>query len=344
MGSKMIGDGCPAYIIAELSCNHRQDYSIAERSIDAIAASGADAVKLQTARPDRLTLDCNRKEFIISGGTPWDGRTLYDLYCETQTPWDWHKPLMERAHSKGLDFFSSPFDEGAIEFLVGLGVPAFKIASFEAIDPQLIRAAAKHQLPVIISTGVSSEEDIEMGVEACRSVGNEKVILTKCTSAYPAELSDANLRAIPQMRKRFNCSVGLSDHTIGGFVAAASVAVGSCLIEKHFILDRKLGGPDAGFSMEPHEFKEMVEQVRLMEAALGSKDVGVGGKASSNRIFARSLFVVEDIKAGELLNPQNVRSIRPGYGLPPKEFDRVVGSRAKVDLQRGTPLAWELID
>ena len=343
IGDRRVGDGCPSYIVAEMSCNHRQDYSIAERTIDAIAETGADAVKLQTARPEALTLKCNREEFIISGGTPWDGRTLYDLYCETQTPWEWHKPLMERARKKGLGFFSSPFDLEAVEFLADLGVPAFKIASFEAVDPQLIRAAAKHNLPVIISTGISMESDIELGLQTCRSVGNENVILTKCTSAYPAPLSAANLRALPAFRERFNCLVGLSDHTVGNAVAVGSVAVGGCFIEKHIILDRSLGGPDAGFSMEPSEFKEMVTEVRQMEGALGSAEIDVT-VGSGNRIFARSLFVVEEIKKGDILDLNNVRSIRPGHGLPPKELELILGRRAKLDIARGTPLSWELID
>lgn len=344
LGKRFVGDGCPSYIIAELSCNHRQDFSIASKTLDAIAESGADAVKLQTANPGMLTLDCNRSEFIIKGGTPWDGRTLYDLYCETQTPWDWHQPLMEQANKLGLDFFSSPFDLEAVEFLADLGVPAFKIASFEAVDPQLIRAAAKHGVPIIISTGISTEEDMALGVETCRSVGNKNVILTKCTSAYPAPIEKANLRGIPAMRSKFGCLVGLSDHSEGASVAVGSIAVGGCLIEKHFILDRELGGPDASFSMEPKEFRHMVDEVRQMEAALGSGSLVEGGPSSSSKIFARSLFVVEPIKKGQMFSEQNVRSIRPGNGLPPKDFERVLGRVAKFSIERGTPLSWDLIE
>jgi pseudaminic acid synthase len=345
IGNRLVGDGHPAYIIAEVSCNHRQDYEIARKTVEAIAASGADAVKLQTCRPEGLTMDCDRDEFVIKGGTPWDGRTLYDLYCETQTPWEWHKPLQDLAGKLGLDFFSSPFDEQAVDFLATLEIPAYKIASFEAVDPALIRAAASKGRPIIISTGISDEQDVIIALEACRSVGNDEVALLQCTSAYPAPISQAHLRQIPELAKRFNCPVGLSDHTEGWLAPVGAVVLGACIIEKHFILDRNLGGPDAGFSMEPTEFGTMVRHVREIESALGKPVLELGGEISKKgKTFARSLFVVSEVQAGEPLTRDNVRSIRPGYGLPPRDFERILGKRAKCHISKGTPLSWDLIE
>lgn len=345
IGNHKIGADYPAYIIAEVSCNHRQDFSIAEKTVRAIAESGADAVKLQTCTPEGLTLDCDRDEFVIRGGTPWDGRTLFDLYCETQTPWEWHRPLKELAESLGLDFFSSPFDESAVDLLSELDVPAYKIASFEAVDIRLIELAAEKGKPIIISTGIASETDIDDAIAACHRVGNTQILLTKCTSAYPAPLSAANLLQIPTMSERFGCLVGLSDHTEGALAAIGAVAVGACLIEKHFILDRKLGGPDAEFSMEPAEFADMVNQVRAMEEALGHPTLEMSGEISTKgKFFARSLFVVEDIDAGTILTRSNLRSIRPGHGLAPKHLDSLLGRRVKTAVSRGTPMDWNLLE
>lgn len=345
IGKRAIGQGHPAYIIAEVSCNHRQDFDIARKTLEAIAKSGADAVKLQTCTPDGLTLDCDREEFVIRGGTPWDGRTLFDLYTETKTPWEWHAPLQDLAGELGLDFFSSPFDLKAVEFLESLNVPAYKIASFEAVDPHLIKAAASKGRPMIISTGVSNERDVECALEACRSAGNEQIILLQCTSAYPAPLESANLRQIPALRERFGCLVGLSDHTEGHLAPVGAVALGGCVIEKHFILDRSLGGPDAGFSMEPAEFEKMVNEVRRMEKALGVAELDMTQRSSKQgKAFARSLFIVEDIAAGEILTLKNVRSIRPGHGLAPRELDSVLGLRAGKHIPKGTPLQWDLIE
>ncbi|MDB4603796.1 pseudaminic acid synthase [bacterium] len=340
-----VGAGCPAYLIAEMSCNHRQDYSIAKKTLRAIAASGADAVKLQTAKPETLTLDSDREEFVIKGGTLWDGRTLYDLYKETQTPWDWHEPLQKLATDLGLDFFSSPFDESAVGFLASLDIPVYKIASFEAVDPQLIKAAAGQGKPIIISTGIASDDDIEIALQACREVGNDQIILLKCTSAYPAPLEAANLRQIPALSERYEVPIGLSDHTESWIAPVGAVALGACVIEKHFILDRKLGGPDASFSLEPEEFKMMVQRVREVESAMGEAGLNSFNQGEQKaRMYARSLFVVEDIAQGEPFTDKNVRSIRPGFGLPPKEYDQVIGRKAKFRLERGTPLQWDLID
>lgn len=344
IGKKTIGEGHPTYIIAEVSCNHRQDFDIALKTVEAIANSGADAVKLQTCTPSGLTLDCNRDEFIIKGGTPWDGRTLYDLYTETQTPWEWHGPLQKLAHELGLDFFSSPFDLEAVDFLESLDVPAYKIASFEAVDPQLINAAASKGKPIIISTGVASERDIECAIDACHSAGNKQIILLQCTSAYPAPLESTHLRHIPALAQRFDCLSGLSDHTNGHLASVGSVAVGGCMIEKHFILDRALGGPDAGFSMEPNEFSQMVDQVRRMERALGAQKLELDGNISENaKIFSRSLFAVQDINAGEILTHDNIKSIRPGYGLSPKHLNELIGMPAKISVSRGTPITWKVV-
>lgn len=342
--NRKIGEGCPAYIIAEMSCNHRQDYSIAEKTLRAIAESGADAVKLQTAKPETLTLDCDREEFVIKGGTLWDGRTLFDLYKETQTPWEWHEPLQKLAAELGLDFFSSPFDASAVTFLASLNIPVYKIASFEAVDPQLIQAAAKQGKPIIISTGVTTEEDIVIALAACKEVGNDQVILLKCTSAYPAPIEAANLRQIQALSRRFEVPVGLSDHTAGWIAPVAAVAAGACVIEKHFILDRELGGPDAPFSSEPADFKIMVDRVREVEAAMGQGNLdSFKTRNQKSGAFARSLFVFEDIAEGEALSEKNIRSIRPGNGLPPKEYQNVLGRKAKCFLERGTPLSWDLL-
>lgn len=328
-----------ALVIAELSANHNGSLELALRTIKAMKAAGADAVKVQTYTPDTMTIDCANKYFRIKGGTLWDGRTLYDLYKEAMTPWEWHPKLKKCAADNGLEFFSSPFDPTAADFLEKLGVPAYKIASFEITDIPLIRCVAAKGKPVIISAGIASEGEIREAVAACRRSGNRQVVLLKCTSAYPAPASEANLLTMPDMRRRFRCPAGLSDHTTGWAVPVAAAALGARVVEKHFILDRKYGGPDAAFSMEPREFGEMVKAVREAEAALGKVTYELSAKIKKNRVFARSLFVVRDVQKGEKVSAENVRSIRPGHGLAPKFLPAVLGKIFKTALKAGTPLS-----
>jgi pseudaminic acid synthase len=325
-------------IIAELSANHGGSYETAAATIRAAAAAGADAVKLQTYTPELITLDCDDAPFRIGHGTLWDGRTLYDLYREAHTPREWHEGLMEVARGEGLICFSSPFDATAVDFLERLDVPAYKIASFEITDIPLIEHAASKGKPMLISTGIATLDEIAAAVDACRRTGNERVTLLQCTSAYPARAEEANLLTIPDLRARFGTAVGLSDHTPGHTVAVAAVALGAQVIEKHLILSRSQGGPDAAFSMEPDEFRAMVAAVRETEAALGEATYELSEQAAANRRFARSLFVVEDIARGEPITEKNVRSIRPSDGLPPKYLPLLLGQRASRDLKRGTPL------
>jgi pseudaminic acid synthase len=334
----------PAFIVAELSANHRQDIELAKDTICAMKESGADAVKLQTYTPDTMTIDCNNEYFQIKQGTLWDGKTLYELYQEAYTPWEWHYELKELAEKLGLIFFSTPFDKTAVDFLEELDVPAYKIASFEITDIPLIEYTASKGKPMIISTGIATLCDIQEAVEACKRVGNDQVILLKCTSAYPAPLEDVNLRTIPNMAETFDCIVGLSDHTLGISVPIAAVALGAKVIEKHFILSRDIETPDRDFSLTPEEFKEMVKAIREVEKALGKVSYELTEKMKKGREFSRSLFVVKDVKAGEVFTEENVRSIRPGYGLHPKYLRDVMGKRAKRDIKRGTPLSWELIE
>jgi pseudaminic acid synthase len=332
------------FIIAELSANHGHDINIAKETIKAAKESGADAIKVQTYTADTLTIDCHNEYFKLDSGTIWDGRTLYDLYSEAYTPWEWQRELMEYANSLGLIFFSTPFDKTAVDFLEELNVPLYKVASFEIMDIPLIEYIASKGKPMIMSTGVASLSDIEAAIEACKRVGNDQIILLKCTSSYPAKIEDANLNTIPNMKETFSVEVGLSDHTLGITVPIVSIALGARVIEKHFILDKSIGGPDASFSLEPSEFKQMVEAVRDAEMALGKVDYSMNEKKKSSRLLGRSLFVVKDIKAGERFTDQNVRSIRPGNGLAPKYFNEVIERTAKCDLNKGTPLSWDLIE
>jgi pseudaminic acid synthase len=333
----------PIFIIAELSANHGGSIEHAAKTIRAAAKAGANAVKLQTYTADTLTIDCDNQYFRIGGGTAWDGKTLYNLYKEAYTPWEWHADLKKVAEECGLDFFSTPFDETAVDFLEELGVPFHKVASFELVDIPLLRKVGSTHKPVIMSTGMASEEEIHEAVETLRKAGCTDLTLLKCTSSYPAEPKDANLLTIPDMAAKFGCPVGISDHTIGIAVPVAAVGLGICMIEKHFTLSRADGGPDSSFSLEPAEFKEMVEAVRLAEQALGTICYGGTASEAKTKVFRRSLFAVKDIKAGELFTTENVRSIRPGYGLLPREFDRVLGSTAACDIIRGTPLSIQLI-
>jgi len=341
--NRKIGKGYSVFIVAELSANHLQKFDNAVKLIKAAKEAGADAVKLQTYTPDTITIDCDNEYFQIKQGTLWDGKTLYQLYKEAYTPWEWQPKLKEIAQREGLICFSSVFDKSAVDFLEEIDVPAYKIASFEITDIPLIEYVASKGKPVIISTGIATLSDIEEAVNACKRMGNNQIALLKCTSAYPAPLEEINLRTIPSMADTFKTVVGLSDHTLGIPVPIASVALGGCIIEKHLTLDRKLGGPDAAFSLEPSEFKEMVKSVREVEKALGEVSYELTKRIRRSREFSRSLFVVKDVKAGEVFTHENVRSIRPGYGLPPKFLKEVLGRRAACDIKAGTPFEWRMI-
>jgi pseudaminic acid synthase len=337
-----IGAGNPVYIIAEMSANHGQDFDQAVKIIEAAAAAGADAVKLQTYTPDSLTLNCDNEYFRIQG-TLWDGRNLYELYGEAYTPWEWQPKLKEIANALGLDMFSSPFDPTAVDFLESMNVPAYKIASFELVDIGLIQKVARTGKPTIMSTGMAMLAEIDEAVTAFRAAGGGDLALLKCNSAYPAPPEEMNLLTIPHLAEAFDVVVGLSDHTLGSEVPVASVALGAAIIEKHFALSRSVPGPDSAFSLEPHEFKAMVDAVRVIEKALGHVSYGVTSKEAQSRRLRRSLFVVADVKEGELFTAENVRSIRPGAGLHTRHLDEVMGKRARGDIQRGAPLAWDLI-
>jgi len=328
-------------IIAELSANHNNDFDLAVRTIQAMAEAGADAVKVQTYRPESLTIDLDTGFFAPRTEGLWKGYTPWKLYTEAAMPYEWQPKLKKVAKDLGLVFFSSPFDFEAVDFLASMPVPMYKIASLEITDIPLIAYAASKGKPMIISTGVAKEQDIQLAIEACRKEGNNQITLLKCTSQYPATIEQANLLTIPDMRQRFGVEVGVSDHTMGSMVPVVAVSLGATVVEKHFILDRKLGGPDSAFSMEPHEFKEMVQAVRQAESALGQVTYKVSETDKNRR---RSLFVVKDIKAGEILTEQNIRSIRPGYGLHPKHYKEVLGKNAKVDLEQGSALYQEGID
>ena len=337
---RRIGPDQPVYIVAEISGNHNQDFDEAVRILHAAKEAGADAIKLQTYTPDTITINCNTEPFRIKG-TMWEGRNLYELYGEAYTPWEWQPKLKQVANELGLDCFSSPFDFTAVDFLEKMDVPAHKIASFELVDIPLIQRVACTGKPVIMSTGMASLTEIDEAVRAFRDTGGKQLVLLKCTSAYPSPPEEMNLRTIPHLAETFGVPVGLSDHTLGIAVPVAAVALGACVIEKHLTLSRAAGGPDAAFSLEPSEFKAMVEAVRTAEKALGRVSYEVTEKEKASRIFRRSLFVVEDMKAGDVFTDQNIRSIRPAHGLPPKYFPEVLDRCAARDLLRGTPLRWE---
>jgi N-acetylneuraminate synthase len=362
INGRRIGPGCPTYIIAEMSANHQQDFDQAVKILEAAKAAGADAIKLQTYTPDTLTIDCDAPYFRISG-TLWNGRTLYDLYGEAYTPWEWQPKLKEIAATLGLDLFSTPFDDTAVDFLERLDVPAYKVASFENGDIPLLRRIAQTGKPIILSTGMATLAEIDeavrtiaegrpktedgketdrdgRSVSGLRSPVSYPLALLKCTSAYPARPEEMHLRTIPHLAAAFGAPVGLSDHTLGIAAPIAAVALGACIVEKHFTLSRSLSGPDSAFSLEPHEFKAMVEAVRSTEKALGSVHYGVSAREAESRVFRRSLFVVQDVQAGEPFTVRNVRSIRPGHGLHPRHLGEVLGRRASQDIPRGTPLSW----
>lgn len=343
INDRSIGVGTSPFLIAEMSANHNGSIEAAYKIIDAAAESGADAVKMQTYRPDTITIDSDLPDFQISDGL-WGGRTLYDLYEEAHTPWDWHKPLFEYARQRGITIFSSPFDATAIDLLEELNTPAYKIASFEAVDHELIRYAASTGKPLIISTGLADLEEIGEAVQAAREAGCQQLALLHCVSGYPAPPSDYNLRVIPDMAKRFGCVVGLSDHTLDHTTAIAAVAMGASIIEKHFTLNREGGGPDDSFSMEPAHLRALCGRARTAWDAMGSVDYGHKSSECGNVKFRRSLYCVKEIRAGERLTHEHVRSIRPGYGLPPKYLETLVGMRVTQDLPTGKPMSWDLIE
>jgi len=326
-----------------MSANHNMDFDQAVKILRAAKDAGADAVKLQTYTPDTMTIKSDRPEFRISSGTIWDGRILYDLYSEAYMPWEWQPKLKEIANDMGLDLFSTAFDSTAVDFLEEMNVPVHKVASFEIVDIPLIEKMAKTGKPLIISTGMATLAEIDEAVSAAKGAGASQIALLKCNSAYPAPPEEMNLRTIPHMAEGFGVPVGLSDHTLGIEVPIAAVAVGACIIEKHFTLSRDIPSPDRAFSIEPHELKALVNAVRTAEKALGRVYYGVSEKETQSRVFRRSLFVVKDMKAGETFTEENVRSIRPGYGLPPKFLKEVLGRKSTRDIKCGTPLSWDCI-
>jgi len=343
IGERVIGIGHPVYIIAEMSANHGQSFEQAVRLVHAAKEAGADALKLQTYTPDTITIDCDKPDFFINKGTIWDGKNLYRLYGEAYTPWEWQPELKKLSESLGMDCFSSPFDSTAVDFLEGMDVGAYKIASFELVDTGLLRKVASTGKPVIMSTGMATDDEIAEAVQTLRSAGCRQLSLLKCTSAYPAPLDEMNLRTIPDLSKRFGAVAGLSDHTMNIVGPVAAVALGACIIEKHLTLSRGDPGPDSAFSLEPAEFRAMVDAVRDVEKALGRVTYEASGREKASRSFRRSLYVVEDLKQGDVFSSKNVRSIRPGYGLPPRDMEKVLSRKARTDIARGTPLHWDLI-
>ena len=344
LGNRAIGPNEAPFIIAELSGNHDQSLDKALAMVDAAAKCGADAIKLQTYTPDTITLDLHQNEFYIDNpDSLWHGYSLYKLYEKAMTPWQWHKPLFDRAKALGMLAFSSPFDLSAVDYLQQLDVPCYKIASFENIDHALLAAVARTGKPVIVSTGMASQVELAEAVEVLRANGCNDIILLKCTSNYPARPVDANLTTIPHLAQLFNCQVGLSDHTMGVGVSVAAVALGATVIEKHFVLDRSEGGIDAEFSMEPAEFSLLVSECRKAKDALGKVHYGCTDKEIASRIHRRSLYIAKDMQAGDVFTPENLRSVRPGLGLAPKYLPQFLGRKVKQDVKMGTPLSWELI-
>jgi len=332
-----------AFIIAELSANHNGSIEVAIETIRAAKRAGADCIKLQTYTQDTLTIDSKKDDFMIKGGTIWDGTNYYSLYKKAHTPWQWHKKLFDVAKEEGLVCFSSPFDFTAVDFLEKLNCPAYKIASFEITDIPLIEYIAKKNKPIIISTGISDLKDIELAVNTCKSSGNDKIIILKCTSSYPAPIDEANLIMIKDLKEKFNLHIGLSDHTLGFISPVVAVSMGAKVIEKHFIIDKSIGGPDSSFSLDEKEFTEMVKMVRIAESSIGKIDYNLTEKQISGRNFSRSLYVVQDVKKGEEITLENVKSIRPGYGLHPKNFHKILGKKFKKNYEMGTRMSFDLI-
>jgi pseudaminic acid synthase len=343
IGAFEINNTSPVFIIAELSANHNGSLATAIETIRAAKRAGADAIKFQTYTADTITIDCDKDDFIIKD-TIWGGRKLYDLYKEAYTPWEWHKELFEVAKEEGLVCFSSPFDKTAVDFLEELEVPAYKIASFEITDIPLIEYVASKGKPIILSTGIAEQADIELALDACQRMGNNDIALLKCTSSYPAPINEANMVMVKDLAERYGVISGLSDHTMGATVPIVATCFGAKIIEKHFILDRSIGGPDASFSMNEEEFTAMVKAIREAESAIGNVDYTLTEKQKKGKDFSRSLYVVKDIKAGEVITEENVKSIRPGFGLHPQYYYKVLGKTIKVGVKRGTGLSIELIN
>lgn len=344
IGNKYIGTGHPCFVIAEMSGNHNMNYKRAEQIIRAAAEAGVDAVKLQTYTADTITLDSTQPYFYTEAGGLWAGQTLYDLYQQAYTPWEWQPKLKKLADELGILLFSSPFDVTAVDFLEKMEVPAYKIASFEINDTQLLKKVAETGKPILMSTGIADLADIELAVQICRAAGNEQIILLKCTSAYPSPYEEMKLAMIANMNETFSCNVGLSDHSLGDEVALGAVALGACVIEKHFTLKRSDGGVDADFSMEAEEMKQMVNRIRNLEAAIGNVDYGLTEIQKRERRFSRSLFVCSSIRKGETFTTENIRSIRPNNGLPVKYLEQILGKKATRDLDYAKPLTWEDIE
>lgn len=343
LGSSSIGENSPTFIVAEMSANHLQDYDRAIRIIHAAKDAGADAIKLQTYTPDTITIDAPQDCFQIHDSL-WEGMTFHKLYQEAYTPWEWQPRLKEEAEKLGLLCFSSPFDFTAVDFMEQMKMPAYKLASYEINDIPLIRKIARLHKPVIFATGIAEFEDIELALSVCKEEGNEDVILLKCVSSYPTPYEMINLNTISTLADKYDCIMGLSDHSMGSAVAVASVALGARMVEKHLTLSRADGGPDGAFSMEPQEFKQMCQDIRIVEKALGSSTYSLTPEQKKEHSESRSLFVVKDMKKGELFTPENCRSIRPGIGLHTKYYEEILGKRATTDIQKGTPLSWELVN
>ena len=342
IGNRTIGEEAPCFIIAELSANHNGSLETAIETIKAAKRAGADAIKLQTYTADTMTIDSNKEDFIIKG-TIWEGKNLYKLYQEAYTPWEWHEKLFRVAADEGLVCFSSPFDQSAVDFLETLNTPAFKIASFEITDIPLIEYTASKNKPIIISTGIAQQEDIVLALEACHRMGNHDIALLKCTSSYPAPIDEANMIMVSDLAERYDVIAGLSDHTMGNIVPVVAICFGAKVIEKHFILDKSIGGPDASFSMDEKEFAEMVIAVRQAEKAIGEVNYNLTEKQKKGKDFSRSIYVVKDVKKGEVVTKNNIRSIRPGFGMSPKFFHDVLGKTFTVDVERGTPLSDKML-
>lgn len=342
---KELGDGCKPFIVAELSGNHQQDYALAEKMIEAAADAGADAIKLQTYTPDTMTLDMHHDEFMVNeNNSLWEGESLYELYAKASTPWEWHKPLFDKAKLLGLIAFSSPFDASAVDFLETLDVPCYKIASFENNDLPLIKKVAKTGKPVIISTGMASQNEINELLITIRATGNDQIILLKCTSNYPADASDSHLATMTDMQETYDCLVGLSDHSAGISVSLAGVALGACLVEKHFVLDREAGGVDSAFSIEPLELKNLVIESEKVSRAIGIVQYGGSENEQQSKKYRRSIYCSKEIKKGEILSKNNIKIIRPGFGLAPKYFERILGTTANQDISIGTAIDWAFFD
>ena len=343
IGNLEINSDSKIFIIAELSANHNGSLDTALETIRAAKRAGADCIKLQTYTAETITIDSRKDDFLIKG-TIWEGRNLHELYQEAYTPWEWHQALFEEAKNQGLICFSSPFDTTAVDFLESLNVPAYKIASFEITDVPLIEYVASKGKPIILSTGIAEIEDIELAIDACKRMGNHDIALLKCTSSYPAPIEEANMIMVQDLATRFGVISGLSDHTMGATVPVVATCFGAKIIEKHFILDREIGGPDASFSMNEEEFTAMVKAIREAEKAIGVVDYTLTEKQAKGKDFSRSLYVVQDIKAGEIITKENVRSIRPGFGLHPKYYNEILGKKAIVDIEKGSRFVFQLIE